>query len=123
MHNYKTLKVWNASVDLSVKIHSITKSYPSVERYNLIDQMNRCSISIASNIAEGAGRTTARDFHRFLGISQGSSFELETQLIISYKLNYINTDDFRSLSAEIENIQKMLFRFMQSIEQKLNKIK
>jgi four helix bundle protein len=78
MHNFKELKVWQESMSLAKDIHQITREFPSVEKFGLVSQMMRASISIPSNIAEGAGRQTGREFNQFLNISLASSFELET---------------------------------------------
>lgn len=81
MHRYKKLQVWQKSIDLAVEIYKITEKLPKQVQYGLISQINRAVISIFSNIAEGAGRNTNKEFNNFLGYSLGSSFELETQLI------------------------------------------
>ena len=90
MHSYKELRVWKRSIDLAKEVYELTSSYPKSEQYNLVSQMNRSAISIPPNIAEGAGRGTNKDFINFLGYAQGSSFELETQLILSNELGLIN---------------------------------
>ena len=86
MHNYKELKVWQKSMDLTVKVYQLTSMFPDSEKYNLTSQARRSSVSIPSNIAEGAGRHTKADFSRFLDIAYGSSSELDTQLILSHDL-------------------------------------
>lgn len=83
MHRFKELEVWKKSVKLSVDIYQLTKCYPDTEKYGLVCQLNRCAISVPSNIAEGAGRNTKGEFNQFLGIATGSLFEVEAQLIIS----------------------------------------
>ena len=75
MHRYKELKVWQKAIDLAVEVYRVTEKLPKEERFGLISQINRCVVSIPSNIAEGAGRNTNKDFNHFLGIAQGSSFE------------------------------------------------
>ena len=92
MHNFKELKVWQKSIDLSVDIYNAMAILPVDEKYGLVSQMKRCSVSIPSNIAEGSGRGSDLQFKHFLNISQGSAFELETQLIISNKLNLLNDE-------------------------------
>lgn len=109
MHNFKDLKVWQKSIDLAVDIYRAMSSYPNEEKYGLVSQMKRCSVSIPSNIAEGSGRGTNKDFKRFLDISQGSAFELETQLIISQRLALIEAETANELIAKTTEIQKMLF--------------
>lgn len=91
MHQYKELKLWQKSIDLVTRIYSLTREFPPAEKFGLVSQINRSAISIPSNIAEGAVRNSDRKFVQFLTISHASSFELETQLIISKKLKlFIN---------------------------------
>lgn len=109
MHNFKELKVWQKSIDLAVDIYKTMEIYPNDEKYGLINQMKRCSISISSNIAEGAGRGSNNQFKHFLTISQGSAFELETQLIISNKLKLLTDKLATNLIDRTIEIQKMLY--------------
>lgn len=115
MHRYKELKVWQKAIDLAVEVYRITEKLPKEERYGLISQINRCVVSIPSNIAEGAGRNTNKDFDNFLGISLGSSFELDTQLVISNRLGYVSSDDFEKIESELEHIQNMIAKLKQSL--------
>lgn len=107
MHNYKELKLWQKSVDLAVKIYEITRAFPKEEIYGLTSQIRRSAISVSSNIAEGAGRNSSKDFNNFLGIAYGSSSELETQLIIANKINFLDAPTLQLLQNEINEIQKM----------------
>ena len=116
MNNYKELKVWQKSVDLAVKINDATKNFPREEVYGLTSQIRRCAVSIASNIAEGAGRNSKKDFNNFLGISIGSSCELETQLIIAQRINLIDKTDLESIQQEINEIQKMNWSLKKSLK-------
>ena len=94
MNRYKELLVWQKSIDLAVDVYQLTEKLPKEERYGLISQINRRVVSSPSNIAEGAGRNTTKEFNNFLGIAQGSSFELDTQLIISSRLNFISNAEY-----------------------------
>lgn len=109
MNNFRDLIVWRKSVDLVVLIYQVTSQFPGNEKYNLVSQMQRCGTSIPSNIAEGAGRNTAAYFKQFLNVALGSAYELETQVIISKKLNYVNEEDYGKLIRDITEIQKMIF--------------
>lgn len=82
MHKLKDLKIWNKAIDITETVYAITALFPKEETYNLTAQIRRSSVSIASNIAEGAGRNTAGEFAQFLGIATGSAYELQTQLIM-----------------------------------------
>lgn len=115
MHNFKNLKIWILGMDLTTDIYVITKTFPTNEMYGLISQMRRCVISIPSNIAEGTSRKSAKDVSRFLDISIGSLFELETQIFISKQLNYVNEDQFSKLTQKITELQKMIFGFQKNI--------
>jgi len=108
MSNFRELKVWQKSMELSVAVYRATESLPDREKYGLTSQMRRAAVSIASNIAEGAGRGSNPDFRRFLDIAKGSAFELETQLLISKKLSFINKETANKLQHEIVEIQKMI---------------
>jgi four helix bundle protein len=118
MHRYKELKVWQKAIDLAVQVYRITEKLPKDERFGLIGQMNRSAVSIPSNIAEGAGRNTDKDFNNFLGVALGSSFELDTQLVISNKLEYVNDQDFQKTEKELEHLQNMIVKLKISLNSK-----
>ena len=113
MKTHKDLDVWKESINLVEYIYRITSSYPKNETYGLISQMRRASISIPSNIAEGAGRKSSKEFARFISIAQGSLSELETQLIISVRLNYIQ--DYNE--NQIEVLQKLMNGLIRYLKQ------
>ena len=118
MHNLKELKIWNKAIDLAVEVYRITGSFPNEEKFGLTSQSRRAAVSISSNIAEGAGRNTAKVFNYFLGIANGSSFELQTQLFISNKLGLINTEDLEKLLLLIDELQKMNYGFQNMLSKK-----
>lgn len=118
MHRYKELKVWQKAIDLAVEVYRITEKLPKDERFGLISQMNRSAVSIPSNIAEGTGRNTNKDFNNFLGVALGSSFELDTQLVISNKLEYVNDQDFQKTEKEVEHLQNMIVKLKISLNSK-----
>src|ERR1700749_1645373 len=101
MNNFRELLVWQKSVDLVVEIYKLTRTFPDSEKFNLVSQMQRSGTSISSNIAEGSGRTTSASFKQFLSIALGSAYELETQLIISRKLDYINEEKYNAVIKQI----------------------
>ncbi len=111
-HNYK---VWQDAVSFATLLYQVTDKLPWFEKKGLCDQMQRAVVSISSNIAEGAGRPTDADFAHFLDIALGSSNEVETQLIISRNLNYIDTAQFNSLMSKLSEIQKQLTGLISSI--------
>ncbi|QOI97758.1 MAG: four helix bundle protein [Flammeovirgaceae bacterium] len=117
MNNYKELILWQKSVELAVKIYEITKGFPGDEIYGLTSQMRRSVVSISSNIAEGAGRNTKKDFSRFLGISYGSSCELDTQVTIAFKVKLITEAMLTTIQNDINEIQKMHWALKRSLNQ------
>ena len=115
MNNYKELKVWQKAIDLAEMIYQITGNYPREEKFGLISQLRRAAISVASNIAEGAGRNTDGEFRQMLGIAYGSICEVETQLILSDRMAIIDKSEFEKLSNEIATIQKMLYALIKKL--------
>lgn len=107
MHNFKELKVWQKAVQLAVDLYKNTEHFPSEEKYGMISQMRRSAVSVSSNIAEGCGRKTDKSLSHFLSHSLGSQYELETQLIISNKIGFIDDAGFESLISRLNEIQKI----------------
>ncbi len=120
MNNFKELRVWQYSMDLTTDIYELLKSYPKEEKYNTTDQIKRCSISIPINIAEGSGRKSPKEFIHFLSIANGSCCELETLLILSKNVQLISEETLKNLSIKIETIKKMI-KSLQYILNKSNK--
>jgi four helix bundle protein len=100
---------------LVCEVYKITKSFPDFEKFGLASQMNRCSVSIPSNIAEGSSKSSSRHFNNYLEISLGASFELETQLIIAFNENYISEEKFKDFEQKIKQIQKMISGFQSGL--------
>ncbi len=107
-HNFKKLKIWQESVALVSETYKLTRTFPDFEKFGLASQMNRCSVSIPSNIAEGTSTSTNKHFKRFLEISLGSAFEWETQLIVAFNEKYISKEKFQELENRIQQIQRMI---------------
>jgi len=106
---YKDLIVWGKSVLLIKSIYMVTKKFPREELYSLTDQIRRAAISIASNIAEGYGRKSHREYLQFYSIAYGSALEVEAQLIISKELGFIPNTDFDKINPLLTEIIKMLY--------------
>ena len=117
MHNFKELKVWQLSRALVKDIYEVTADFPSSEKYGLVSQLRRCAVSIPTNIAEGSGRNTDKDFAQFLNISLGSAYELETLLILSLDVKLINEHQLNELSPKISEIQKMTHGLIKTLRQ------
>ncbi|MEY8758730.1 four helix bundle protein [Chryseobacterium tongliaoense] len=116
MANFKELLVWQKSIEFVTEIYRITETFPKNETYGLISQIRRASVSIPSNIAEGNSRRSKPDYLQFLKISRGSCAEVETQLIISKNLNFLNENDYMKLNGNIIEILKMLNGLINSLQ-------
>ncbi|MFA7244602.1 MAG: four helix bundle protein [Candidatus Magasanikbacteria bacterium] len=106
--SYKDLIVWQKSMDLVLLIYQITKNFPKEELFGLVSQMRRAVVSIPSNIAEGKTRGSRKDYRHFLLNSFASGSELETQLLISKRLDYFNMQDFEKINFDLTEVMKML---------------
>lgn len=115
MHNFKELKVWQNSKNLVIDIYKDTENFPKTEIFGLTNQIRRASVSVPSNIAEGCGRNSNKDLTRFLDIANGSSFELETQLIIANELKFLDDNSFEMLCKKLDEVQKMIYGFKKSL--------
>jgi four helix bundle protein len=110
------LEVWKRSLDLVTKMYKVTALFPDQEKFGLVSQMRRAAVSVPSNIAEGAARSTARQFGYFLDIAQGSISELETQMLISRNLGFLASKQINPLLQEIEEISRMLIGLKKSLK-------
>lgn len=115
MKNFKELKIWQKGIDIAVSCYQLTDSFPSTEKFNITSQINRAGVSVPSNIAEGSSRSSEKDYARFIEISLGSCFELETQLLIAQRLQFGNGEKLENLIAEISEEEKMLAGFLKSL--------
>ena len=114
---HKDLKVWNDSIELTKEVYELTSNLPKQEMYGLTSQMRRCAISIPSNISEGAARSSTKEFIRFIDIARASLAELDTQIIISKKLNFVSEDS--KIETKIVGIKFMLTALKKSLSRKL----
>ncbi len=119
MQSYKDLIVWQKSMKLIVEIYRLVKLLPKTETYALSDQMRRAVISIASNIAEGYGRHSTREYIQFLSIARGSCFELDTQLNACVCIEYLNVNDTELAFNLLNEITKMLNSIIKKLISKL----
>ena len=120
LKSFKELKVWQKSYQLCLDIYETTKNFPSEEKFGLSSQIRRAAISIPSNIAEGYGRKTIPDYVRCLYIAYGSTCELETQILLSADLDYINKNSESILFEKIKEVERMLMALIKSLENKNN---
>ena len=108
MHSFRDLTVWQKSMDLVVLTYRLSEKFPSDERFGLTSQMRRAAVSIPSNIAEGRRRGTSKEYRQFLQVSYGSGGELETQLEIALRLEYLNKSDYERADALLQEVMRML---------------
>ena len=116
--SYKDLDVWKAAIELATDVYGVTKGFPKEEIYGLTSQMRRASVSIASNIAEGYGRESTAQFVQFLRISQGSSKELETQILIAERVGTLGSEQASTLMKLSDDVGKMLRGLIRALEAK-----
>ena len=120
MRPHEKLDVWKMSVDMVVKVYECTKTFPSEEKFGLTSQIRRAAVSIPANIAEGAGRQYDREFIQFLSIAQGSSSELETELLIAQRLGYFDENIYRQMYEEVNTIARMIVGLTNHVKSRSN---
>ena len=113
--NFRNYPVWQQAVEYATKIYKITSDMPYFEKKGLCDQLQRAAVSISSNIAEGSARTSDSEFAHFLDIALGSAYEVETQLLISKNVGYIDINIYNQLLDELISIEKQLTGLVISI--------
>lgn len=113
--NFRNYPVWQQAVEYATKIYKITSDMPYFEKKGLCDQLQRAAVSISSNIAEGSARTSDSEFAHFLDIALGSAYEVETQLLISKNVGYIDINIYNQLFDEIISIEKQLTGLVNTI--------
>jgi four helix bundle protein len=115
MRDFRQLRVWENSHALVLRIYQITKKFPKEELYSLTSQIRRSSSSIPTNIAEGCGRGSNKEYAQFLQIAVGSSYELEYQILLAKDLNYIDGTIFDEFNAELQSLQRQLAALLQKV--------
>ena len=114
--DFKDLIVWKRAMELAKAAYVLTGKLPRNEDYSLTDQIRRAAISVPSNIAEGYGRTSQRDYARFLAMARGSSYELETQVLLCIEIGYIREEDTFNVLGLCKEIAKMITKILKSLE-------
>src|SRR5688572_4672543 len=115
MHNYKELWFWQEAMGIAQAVYQVTSTFPTNEKFGLTSQINRAVVSVPSNIAEGAGRSTNKEFGYFIRLALGSSYELETQLLLATKVGLSNNKEIEIVLNHLERLQKMLYKFKQTL--------
>ena len=113
--SYKDMVVWQRSIELTVAVYRLTEGFPSSEQFGLTNQLRRAAVSVASNIAEGYGKSTKGEYLLFLGHARGSNFEVQTQLTIAGAMNFGSEKLRRSASALSEEVSRMLVSLMSKL--------
>lgn len=113
-YSFEKLDVWKKSKDFAVKIYRATQSFPKEEKFGLVSQLRRASVSVSSNIAEGSSRTTGKDQGRFYTMAYSSAIEVLNQLMISKELQFLTVEAYNELREDIEHITAMINRLHNS---------
>lgn len=116
MKNFEQLKIWQKGFEIATNAITLTSNFPPEQKFGLALQITKAAISIPSNIAEGSSRSGKKDYFRFLEISLGSSFELDTQLLIAKTANFGNKDLIDLLLKQVDEEQKMIMSFMRKLQ-------
>ncbi len=117
--SYKDLVVWQKATELALFVYKVSKVFPKEEIYGLTSQIRRCAVSVPSNIAEGSERNSTRDYLRFINMAHASLAELETQLYIAQRLDYVTGENYQQLQVSAAEIGRMLNGLLRKLEEKL----
>ena len=118
MQDFTKLKVWQKAHRFTINLYKISSIFPSEEKFGLTNQIRRASVSIESNLAEGAGRNSNKDFSRFLDIAQGSAFEVKCQILIARDLGYLDNSKSELLMDKINEVSRMITSLNQKLRTK-----
>jgi len=116
---YRTLVAWQRAMTLAVEVYTISKTFPSDERFGLTQQIRRCAVSISSNIAEGRGRGSDRDYRHFLHQARGSLYEIDTHVALAEQLGYCSVDDASRIQTAIAKTARPLQGLIASLDRKI----
>ena len=117
-HNFKKLHIWQEAIDLVTLNYTFTATLPDYEKFGLKSQLNRCSVSIASNISEGTSKRTNKHFIKYLEDSLGAAFEWETQMIICKNLKFLSNETFIKFENKIQKLQQKISNFIDTLDSK-----
>lgn len=115
-HNYKQLKIWELAMEIAREIYAVSALFPSEEKFGLVSQIRRSAVSVPSNIAEGSGRGSDNEFRHFLEIALASTYELETQLILSEQLKMTAEQNVATIQEKISELEKMIVGFIKKLK-------
>lgn len=115
MKNFKELLIWQKGIQIVKHLYQLTKQFPSEEKFGIVSQMTRATVSIPANIAEGSSRNSDKDYARFLQLALGSAFELQTYLVISREMNWAEEEDIKEVEILLEEEIKMIHKFISTL--------
>ena len=116
---FRELRAWQLGMDLTERVYLLTDSFPKSEIYGLTSQIRRCAVSVPSNLAEGNGRDSTKEFLHFIAISVGSICELETQLLLSQRLKYINEKDLETILVLLTETKRTIRGLQKALKEKI----
>ncbi|NUY81765.1 four helix bundle protein [Flavobacterium sp. MAH-1] len=114
MRDFRKYEIWQMSHSFTLKIYAVTKNFPKEEIFNLTSQLRRAAVSIPTNISEGCGRNSDREFNHFLNIALGSTSETKYLLILAHELNYLSSESFSEMNKEVNNIKSKIFKLKEN---------
>jgi four helix bundle protein len=117
---FRELRAWQLGMDLTERVYLLTNSFPKTEIYGLTSQIRRCAVSVPSNLAEGHGRTSGKEFLQFIAIAYGSVCELETQILLSHRLKYIEDIELETISTLLTETSKTIRGLQKAIRERLD---
>jgi four helix bundle protein len=115
IRSHRDLIAWQKAVELCVAIYSMTKLFPADERFGLVSQLRRAGVSVASNIAEGYGRGSRQDYVRFLRAARGSLYEIDTQLLLASRLEFMTPPSFQQIESQANECSRILLGLIRSL--------
>lgn len=120
MRPHENLEVWKKSIEAALSVYKVTEGFPKEEKFGLTSQLRRAAVSIAANIAEGAARTSKKEFCHFLSNAQGSASEVETELLIAHRLGYVPMGKYEPLRGSIDEIGRMITGLSQKLARSIH---
>ncbi|HEX8131713.1 MAG TPA: four helix bundle protein [Pyrinomonadaceae bacterium] len=119
MRPHEKLDVWNKAIDFVITVYKVTENFPKEEKFGLTSQIRRASVSVPANIAEGAARKSPKEFAHFLSNAQGSASEVETELLIAYRLGFLAETNYRALRGSLDELGRMLTGLCHHLQHKI----
>ena len=119
MRPHQRLDVWNRAIEFVIALYRLTDHFPKDEKFGLTSQLRRAAVSVAANIAEGAARKSSKEFLQFLSNSQGSASEIDTELLIAWRLGYLPENDYKDLYGNLDDVGRMITGLSQSLRRKI----